>query len=449
MSQPSVSALRHGQRGLLDVLTGSSGLISHGLMLAFLLLVSLVTYARVLQIRPLHGDNLSILSWAARSNATSFLWGIPQSYPEWRPLAFLTIGAQHGIVGLASIESYFAFNLVTWAVAAFGIYLFVAHTTGSRASGAFVALALLLDLRAVETLKWITGRQESLTAIFGFSVLAIGLSQCGIQRPRIRLAVLFALLLAASLSKEYGVAFAATLFVGTYIRPVQDSRSLRLVAVASALTYALLRVLIVGGAAGSYCNEMGFFLSSRNVCYADLTLVDRLTQHAYNVGATLVGTLLPGILTGTGAVRVDSGLLPISVGWLCLAIVGWVGAPRRTLVMLCLILANSALSLMIYRERNQTFALMGFYASAGVGLSVLLAWSRTHFAGRVASIGAVTVLFGLLALHIPSVQRVYDQEVRASFDREPCDALKNPDRYDARVVGVIKRKYGMANPDCA
>jgi hypothetical protein len=214
------------------------------------------------------------------------------------------------------------------------------------------------------------------------------------------------------------------------------------------LTYALLRVLIVGGAAGSYCNEMGFFLSSRNVCYADLTLVDRLTQHAYNVGATLVGTLLPGILTGTGAVRVDSGLLPISVGWLCLAIVGWVGAPRRTLVMLCLILANSALSLMIYRERNQTFALMGFYASAGVGLSVLLAWSRTQLAGRVASIGAVTVLFGLLALHIPSVQRVYDQEVRASFDREPCDALKNPDRYDARVVGVIKRKYGMANPDC-
>ncbi len=79
---------------------------------------------------------------------------------------------------------------------------------------------------------------------------------------------------------------------------------------------------------------MGFFTESRTVCYEDMSMLERLEQYAYNIGATLVGTVAPsafdkiGVMSIPGQFGVRGFLLPALVGIAAVAAVS--GGPARS-----------------------------------------------------------------------------------------------------------------------
>jgi hypothetical protein len=403
-------------------------LIRHGCPLLILLFLVLFTYQHAFDIRPLHGDNLSILSWAARSEATSFLRGNPLSYPEWRPLAYLTVWAQYKMVGIRQVESYFAFNIVLWVSCAYCLYAFVYQTSHSRLSALPAAAAMVSDERAVEAIKWITGRQTTLACLFGFCALLI--AGQGSLRSWIspRSGAILVLLLAAAFSKEYGLAFSGALATWSLLGGSGDRRRLAGVAVAAVTIYSVSRLAIVAGAGGDYCNEMGFFGDVRNFCYHEAEAPVRFGQHIYNVAATFLGILSPGLFASNGRLNIDPTLLAGSLIWLFLAVVGWTKAPRRTRLMLFLICFNAVLSYVVYRSRDQIIGMIGLYATAGVGLGYVLSWIRPRVGRQWLAAALVALLFWLPLQQAVEVRHLFEREVTAMLRQDPCTSLVSPAR---------------------
>jgi hypothetical protein len=443
------SDVRRPAAGALEPLSSRPRLlIRHGCPLLILLFLVLFTFWHAFDIRPLHGDNLSILSWAARSDATSFVRGNPLSYPEWRPLAYLTVWAQYKVAGIRQMESYFAFNIVVWLSCAYCFYAFVYQTSQSRLSALAAAAAMVSDERAVEAIKWITGRQTTLACLFGFSALLLACQSSlrGWISPRS--GVIFVLLTAAALSKEYGLAFSGALAVWSFLGGSADRRKLAGVALAAVTTYSILRLAIVAGAGGNYCNEMGFFGDVRNLCYHEVDASVRLAQHVYNVAATFVGILSPGFFASNGRVNIDPAQLAVSLIWLLLAVVGWTKTPRLTRVMLLLICFNALLSYVVYRSRDQIIGMMGLYATAGVGLGYAWSFIRPRMGPQWLPLAAAAFVFWLPLQQALVVRQLFEREVAAMLRQDPCASLANPARYDRQLVQQIKRQYGMSNPDC-
>jgi hypothetical protein len=178
-----------------------------------------------------------------------------------------------------------------------------------------------------------------------------------------------------------------------------------LVAVIAVGIYGLLRLLLVGGAVEPYCNEMGFFGSIRRVCYASLGPAERLLQQIYNVVATFLGIFLVGVFGIFGNVSITPRLLVGALLWFSLAVLGWAVMPRRTVALLALVLVTAALSVMLYRARNQTIGIMGVYATAGVGLAYLLERAREGGLRRAVSVGVVLLAVGVTLTHALELPR--------------------------------------------
>jgi hypothetical protein len=421
-----------------------------GSVLVLLTAAAVATFWPLIQIRPFDVDNLTALSWAARARPLDFLRGQPLAYPEWRPLAYLTIWAQYQIVGLEHLGSYFLLNVSLWTGCAFCLYLFVARVTRSHLSGLLVALVLLFDSRAIEALKWITGRQSTLAGLFGFSVLLLATVRPPAEWKRPAWILAFGSLLAAALSKEYGLAFGGAFLVLACLQDRPERKAAALVVAGVAIAYLGLRLLLVSGAAGSYCTEMGFFTTHGEVCYRDLDLSRRLQQHLYNAGATVVGTAFPAIFTVVGTFRgVERGIGLAPAIWLGLAIVGWITAPRRTLPMLALILVVAGLSVMLYRGRNQLLALLGLYAAAGVGLAYLLALAPRRPATRLLAALGLAIGFWSAGQQAIRIRTESYAEARRVARGDPCFQLAaNRTRFDAGVMRRLKTIYDLPNPDC-
>lgn len=425
-------------------------LIRHGYPLVILIVLAMVAYGKLLEIRPLHHDNLSALSWGHRANATSFIRSQPLSWPEWRPFTYLTIWGQYQLAGLRSIESWFLVNILLWVSCAYGVYLLTYIISKSQASALFVSTATLFDGRAIQSpLLWITGRQITLACLFGFSALVLAVLPRSERWRRLRWVGIFLLLLASSLNKEYGLAFSAVMVLMVWLKPAEDRRALGIAAIAAAIAYVAIRFLVVGGALGGYCEDMGFFHTHRQICYKEIGSRVRLQQYAYNVVAGLIGIVFPGLLSGIGRLRVDPPLLAASIVWSLLAVIGWTKAPRRTLPMLGLVVFNAVLSFMVYRSRNTVFGMMGLYVSAGVGVSCLLALAARRAAARLLMLAAFAVGLWWVGNQAFRAKQMVQAEVTDMLATDPCHVLVNPERYDRAVIEGLKRKYNMSDPDCA
>ena len=404
-------------------------------------------YGRVLEIRPLSGDNLYILAWADRAPATALFAGDPDFYPEWRPLPYSTVWLQYRWSNLHHVEIYYLINLLLWSACGWLVYRVVVRLGHSAAGGLLAAGILITDSQPVFAVSWIIERQSSMACIFGLLAMLIVLKPRERPLTRAEWGGASLLLLAAALSKEYGLAFAgavAVFAIGEQRDRNLGGRRTAATAIAAVVVYIALRAGFAPGAMTPLCEEMGYFFRLRRVCYQPLDATG-ISQVIYNIVSAGTDSVLHGLFTGDGQIRVAPSLLSFSVVWLALALIGWAKGDRQTRLTVLLLGFNAVLNFMLYRERNHLIGLCAFAVAAGVGMSIGSRMLRTR---RWALVVAALVLPGLLVGQTIRTSRVVSSVVDQELHKDPCESLTDIPHLDAEFVRRVKDKYDMTNPDC-
>jgi hypothetical protein len=421
----------------------------HGYFLLTLFVLGFGVYNLYLSMKPLDFDNVYALHMAARTGFLSMLRGTRFGYlnqPYYRPVADFTIILQYRLFGLVT-GSYFFVNLLIWIACALGTYGLVAFRSKSRLSAAVAAAVLLVDPRASEALYWIEERQSSMCVLFGLGALLLAMMPAWRTRPRLRGAAIFILLLASFLSKEYGLAFAgAVLLIGAMWKD-RGWRSLIAIAFLAVASYGAIRLLTGNTDYTGYCQTVGFFQQERDVCYSNLDLGGRLQQNAYNVGASIVGTLLPGLFSDIGQIDVRlSQVLVADAPLLLLALFGLAKGPRRSIPLLGLVLMNAILNFVLYRGRNQLVGMLGLYATAGTGLAYLLraVASPRHSLLRWCVLLALTTI---LAWQTARATQLMVQSYEHAQHIDPC-TYAAVYSVDPDIIHQLKLRYGLEDPRC-
>jgi hypothetical protein len=402
------------------------------------------TFGAALHVHPLGGDNLYVLSWANRTTAAGLLRVDPIIYPEWRPLTYATIWVQFQWSRLDHVALYHAVNLALWTACAWLVWDLVRHVTRSRVAGLVAAVLVLTDVRAITAQTLIVERQTSMAVLFGLAAIWVLVRHRG---PKLNTATAIGiglLCLASAFSKEYGIAFAAAIGgAGLF----QRRRDLLTAGVSACIVYAIARWSIPAGANSLYCEHMGFFFSVRKVCYNGLDATG-LTQMTYNVAATGVGTLLPGLLTADGQIGFAPLRLTLSIGWLAVAWLGWRQGTWLGRLAILVILGNTALNFMVYGARNQIIGVCAFGLLFGIGMAAADGWlrSRSRSALRFA---LAAVIVTVLSAQAWLTRREAGEQVADLLRQDPCAEILHPDQHDPALIHEIKIKYGMADAECA
>jgi len=375
-------------------------------------------YAPVFGIVPRGEDNLYVLSWADRASLSTLATVDPAIYPEWRPLAYLTVRLQYAWAGVGRVADYYVFNIAVWVLAAWLVYLVVRRWTRSRGAAVAAGLLVLVDPRAISPVAWIIGRQGTMACASGMAAVWLVLRSDGLSRRALRAVGIGLLLLASALSKEYGLAFAGALALhAMWSRRADVAAS----ALGSVAVYAGLRIVLASGALAPYCQDMGYFTDlRRGFCIGGIGAAP-VAQMAYNVGATAVGSLVRGLLDSDGRPGLSCVSLGLSLVWGAVLAAGWRHDRRAVRFGLSLAGTNALLSVLLYQPRNQVVAVCGIGVAAGAGVAALLAgpagrrrWSRGALLAAVA---------GLLCLQASRTRTELESEVDALMRQSPCSAL--------------------------
>lgn len=413
---------------------------------AFLALLGLglAVYYPVIDLLPLGGDNLYTLAWVDQATVGGLFGLDPAIYPEWRPLAYQTVWLEHSILQLRQVAVHHLVNLMLWVVCAWLVYRLVEVVGGSRGWAFAVAVLLLIDERAVDSLTWIVERQTTLACALGLVACLIVVRERSAALTRRHAVVVAALLLAAALSKEFGLAFAAAMACHACAR---RDRILALSSLSAVLVYGILRVSLAGGAIGTYCEEMGYFFEVRLQCVLPVTAAGA-GQMGYNAIANGIGLALPGVFDVDGRIRLAPATLALGAPLLAAAAWGFrfASAPVRMLALVAVF--NALLGAMIYRGRNQLVGLCALSVVIGVGFSM---WPRLAMprrqALRLAALFAVVVAAAAGRQAIATHRNVAS-DVAAKLARDPCDSALRARAFADRFAKRIKSTYDMANPDC-
>jgi hypothetical protein len=449
-------------------------------------LLAVVLLSKVVEAPAYDADNLFSLSQGplvdSRGGLPSLLTEPFGHLPAYRPVPIFSLWLQYKLAGLAP-ESYFVVNIVLVVAMCVALYAVVYRITGSWAAACGAAFALLVDARGRTLTGTIVERDTALACVLGLLALVAVLAHPVRARPRLVAAAIFFLLLLAALSKEYGLAFSAAVFVAALLNRSVRSRPVVIAALGAVLAYAALRWVVAGGTTGGYCEDMGYFDQLRSVCFGHkaggravlLTGGAQLAQHAYNIAAAFVGTFLPFLFTVNGSlttsVSVPLAVWSIIVGGL--ATVAWVRIPRAALPFLALIVANSFLSVALYRDRNLVVAVVGLYGAAALGAVQAGQWLRSRDI-RLGRIGIAAAAAGLVLWiafqgsdRVNTIENRYAERVndlaQMNQGNPEVVAHKDPCRYLLRkfadehagaapilpaVVRYMKLKYRIADPSC-
>lgn len=433
----------------------------HGIPLLLIFLTGAVAFHPARQIVPFQWDNLFSLT-IANDRTPSEVWTDPSGPgPEYRPLALMSIWIQGQFAGLKAFP-YLVFNHAIWIAAAMTLYVLVYRLSGSRPAAVFSGLLLLLDSRARTALIWIDERQTSMSIFFGLAVLVM------LTRPAPRrwkpawLLAIFALLLAASLSKEYGLVYSGAAVVWALFsvrsaeqRSPERMRSalqLSLTGAAALAAYLVIRIALAPGSLSldSMCQVQSFFTIrvDQETCLSQMDSSTRAAQFTYNVGATLVGIPMPWLFTASGALmpRFNWYVFALGIPVCCLALFGLLKAPNYAIPLLSLVVLKALVSFMLYRPRNQLTGAAAIYACAGLGLAVLLSQARASRVRRVTATAVVAPLILAVGFLVPQVARHLNEKRLDAMKIDPCRTMKAPLHPD--LVRRVKHYYRLEDPDC-
>jgi hypothetical protein len=262
------------------------------------------------------------------------------------------------------------------------------------------------------------------------------------------------LLLSASASREFGLAFAAGVAVSAVLGNRERRVALLAAAAAPVAAFLLLRALLAGFSVTGYCETMGFpGERPRIVCYGDLDSAERARQFGWNALAGFLGTFLPPVIDPTGTPlplgQIPRGHLIVPAITLVLAAVGLRARPRVVLALLAVVVASAVLNFELFRARNQLAGALALDAAAGIGFVALVRVLAPRRAGRVlagAAACAILVWLGTQASHRSDELAT----TRASFGAsDPCDAMRAyPRDVDPSVTRMVIVRYGRRDAAC-
>ena len=369
--------------------------------------------------------------------------GDPDLYPEWRPLAYLTIWLQYQWAGLDHVGSYYVVNLLIWTAVAWLVFLLVYRLADSWFGGLLAGWVVAADPRPVFAVLWIDDRMNSLACLFGLLALLIVVPRTKPMTPA-RWIATAVFLLAAALSKEFGLAFAAAVTVMC----ARDRRyAFTAAGIAAAGVYIALRMIFAGGAPGPLCDQMGYFFEQRAFCFSGVDL-PTVSQAVYNMMAAGIGAVAPGLLASTGQIQIAPTLVALGLPLLVLALLGWKQeGPTRTVTLL-LIGFCAIINMSSYRERNLVIALCGFAVAAGAGMATGDRLLRARGAPAVVRAVAVCLLAGVMMAETVRTRAVVGSIVESVLKQDPCEGLMEYRGLEPSFVARIKTKYGMTDPDC-
>jgi hypothetical protein len=216
-------------------------------------------------------------------------------------------------------------------------------------------------------------------------------------------------------------------------------------AVTAAAVYAGLRIGLAGGALAPYCEEHGYFFGERGVCIDRLSAL-AASQVAYNVIATGVGTLLPGLLLDDGRIGISPRWLLMSTLLLPVAVVGWLKGPTPVRWTALVVGFTVLSSFMLYRSRNHMAALAAVSIAVGVGLPIAGdALRRKAPHGLIPSL-AIAALVSIVATRTLVAHRLISDRVEQESQPDACD----PDvpRIDRDFKQRLWQRYGLELPEC-
>lgn len=409
-------------------------------VLALVFALGAALYWPMFGIRPVENDNLYVLAWVDAFPLRALLARDPELYPEWRPLAYLTLWVEHRVVQLRAVALHYVVNLALWAVCAWLVHRLVFAISRSRPAGVAAALFVLTDPRATWTLVVMVDRQMSMACAFGLAALLAIVRTGEARLGRRQVAVAAALLVASALSKEYGLAFAVGVVAWGAVGRRLDVAT---AGIAAATAYGLLRLGLAGGAVRPYCEEMYFLFDLREQC-VDPMRPAGLVQMAYNVAASAVDLTLHGLVSDEGRPvfakqrLLTSGLLLVPM------LVALVRGPRALRALALVAAANALLAFAIFRDRNQLAGAMALAAVSGAGIPLVL---RTLHSRPVRIVAVAALAIGLVSQ--ASLARRLVAEQAADLDRaEPCAWAFRHRPFAEKFVTRVKLHYGMDDPYC-
>lgn len=414
-----------------------------GVIFLLFLSIGLVLYSPVFSILPLDGDNLYVLALVHSASLSSLLQVDPAIYPEWRPLAYLTVWLEHRLLPFEAVAVHFFVNIAILAVTAWLIYRIVTELTATRAMGVAAALIVLVDRRLEEAVIWIVERQMLLACMFGLMVVLLLVRARDRSLSRREWFGIGALLVASGLSKEYGLAF--TLMLGAY--GVWRRRPAKILTASAALgTYVSLRLAVAGGATGAYCEDMGFLFAQEYRCI-DLNEPATLGLMVYNVVTSAIATAVTGMFGSHGVIDFERRRLAMSLFFLIFATLGVWKGPRPSRMIALLPLTTGVMCFMLFRHRNLLPGMMGFAIVAGVGMAIV--WRRAPAVIRPACRVAMLVVMGMVFL-----QKAFDahEHVAAAaaetHDYDPCLSPLRERAFTDSYVAIVNRTFGLREGDC-
>jgi len=411
-------------------------------LLAFVALATAI-YFPVLGLRPLRGDNLYVLAWVHQAPFNTLLEVDPTFYPEWRPLAYLSIWLEYQLFALSGVPFYLFVNIVLWAVCAWLVYLIILQLTAVRLAAAGASLWLLFDRRAIESLTLIVERQTTLACAFGLlAILVMARAKYRVATPGEAILIGLALFL-SPLAKEYGMAFAIAAIGYGVVR-----RQWRIVTASAAAVamYVVFRGTAAGFGLHGYCEEMGYFNAIETHCFDPATPI-AIRQVIYNTGASIVGTLLPGLLGDEGAFAMSRAQILRGGGMLILAGIGlWLGGP--VVRMLAVIpIVNGLLGFAIFRHRNLLVGVCAVAILAGIGLARSSRRTPPAYV-RVAGVSLAAFVSAVILVRVAHAHLTAREIASLTGVDEPCDSSIRERTFGDPFVRLVKNHYGMPNADC-
>jgi hypothetical protein len=418
----------------------------HFLSVTAIVALATISFGKALSIHPADADNLIALSLASKQNPFGFFTGCFVSFlPGYRPVAYLFSWMQYQIVHL-NIPSYFFVNVSIVIACIIVIYLLVYLLSKSKVAAFVVSVLMIVNPNFLCAIVWIGERQSSLALLFGLLALFLAITEWKPTRNNfVAWMLIFLFLLCSSLCKEYGLAFSPAIIIFAITNKNNNDRAALIsIGILSMAAYSMIRIFLAGSANVTYnCEDMGFFTSMRVICYNAMDLKDSIVQYLYNMIATFFNILLPGLINTNGMlIKPSMPSLLKSALFLCLAIIGFIKAPRPMSAMAMLIFCNAVLSFMIFRARNQIIGEAALYIIIGTAITHLIAFTRynrwKYIIWTLCFIACIRIVLSSIAI---DQKFVNEFKTRNDLLNSEAEAAKYPNDIDPIIAKQINDKY--------
>jgi len=296
----------------------------------------------------------------------------PGHFVTYRPMMASLLRGEYLIFGF-NPPAFFTINLVLLILVAILMYDIIYRVTGELLPALLGTLFLITDWHIVQTIYVIGEAQITLAALFGLS--ALWLVWFVDDRRKFKPVIVFVLILASTLSKEFGLAFALAIFIFAVFKKGANWKTYAGLSIGVVITFLILRFLVVpdsplGRDYSSFLNMLKWFLfnSTSGFIYTfinlfrpasdgDLPTLDTLRYSTMESWLMVIFQIIPIVIFFILGIKNKEN-------------------QRITIPLLFLLIGNSLLFFFNYAFRFHFLGKIGMYAVVGFGIDTLLKkWS--------------------------------------------------------------------------